>query len=197
MIIDTALAMIRAEGWASLTARNIARRLNSSVGPIYSILNSMGALEEELVRNVVEMLMASMNTPRTDDPILDIGLGYIAFARDEGQLFKCFIEEKYSALRKTYREKLWEESRKKFIDDSRYNDLTHEEIYQHRRKMFVFTYGMAVLLNTGSIPEGLKDEEIVAALRETNGMLLAGLRSMKSGVGNPLEEKEEVKDEER
>ncbi|MCP4690703.1 MAG: TetR/AcrR family transcriptional regulator [Desulfobacterales bacterium] len=188
MILDTALEMVRAEGWPSLTARNIAKRLNSSVGPIYSILNSMGALEEELIRKVVELLIESMTTPRTDDQILNIGLGYIVFARDERQLFKCFIEEKYAARREAHREKLWRRFGAKFIENGRYGDLTHEEIEQHRKKMFVFTYGLAVMINTGSIPERLNDEEIVAILREIRGTLLAGLRAMKSETDNPFEE---------
>ncbi len=192
MILDTAFAIVRAEGWASLSARNIAKRLNSSVGPIYSILNSMGALEEELIRGVVELLIASMKTPRTDDQILNIGLGYIVFARDERQLFKCFIEEKYSALRKPHREKLWRLFSKRFIDDSRYSDLTHEEIEQHRKKMFVFTYGLAVLINTGSMPERMDEKEIVAVLREVRGTLLAGLRASKREAGNLSEEGGEV-----
>ncbi len=192
MVLDTALEIVRDEGWPLLSARNIAKRLNSSVGPIYSILNSMGALEEELIRKVVDLLIESMKTPRTDDQTLNIGLGYIVFARDEKQLFRCFLYEKYATLRRPYRKKLWGLFGKKFIDDNRYSDLTHEEINRHRRKMYVFSHGLAVLINTGSLPDRQNDKDIAAALRETRGMLLAGLRVMKSGTGNRFEEGGEV-----
>ena len=115
IILNTALEIVRSEGWPSLSARNIAKRLDASVGPIYSSLQSMGALEEELIGEVYALLHESMMTPRTDDPVLNLGLGYIVFARDEKRLFKCLIDEKYSVQRKLHSERLWQSLSKKFL----------------------------------------------------------------------------------
>ncbi len=179
MILEAALEIVRSKGWAALSTRNIAKGLNSSIGPIYSFMKSMEAVEVELIRRVYEMLYKSMTTPRTDDRILDMGLGYIVFARDEKKLFRCLIDEKYSTMRRPFGKKLWEWSSKKYIDDNLYNGLTPGEIEQHRKRMVVFSHGLAVMINSDVLPVRLNDQEIEAILRENGDILLAGLRAMK------------------
>lgn len=177
MIIDTALDVVRLHGWSALSARRIAEQLESSVGPIYSFMGSMNDLEAELVGRVYELLHKSMITPRTGDPILDLALGYILFARDEKRLFRCFIEEKYLVQRRSHSKRLWRLFSGKFFDDDRYRGLSQKQIEEHRKKLMVFVYGLAVFINTGFPADVPDDEDIAAILRETGDMLLSGLRS--------------------
>ncbi len=192
MILDTALEMVRSKGWASLSTRNIAKRLNSSIGPIYSFLKSMQTVEVELIRKVYEMLHESLTTPRTGDQILDMGVGYVVFARDEKQLFKCLVDEKYAAMRKPFGEQLWRWSSQKCIDDELYDGLTREEIIEHRKKMVVFSHGLAVMINSDVVSDWLSDQEIETIIQENGEMLLAGPRAMKRGAGNLAKERGEV-----
>ena len=177
MIVDTALDMVRVRGWSALSARNIANHLKASVGPIYSLMESMAAVEAALIARVYELLHASMLTTRTGDPIVNLALGYICFARDERNLFKCFIDEKYASLRRPHSDRLWKQLAAKFTADARYAGLTRAQIEEHRRKMTVFTYGLAVLINSGARGGHLGDAELATILSETGEMLLAGLRA--------------------
>jgi len=177
MILDAALEIVRSEGWSELSARKIAKQLNSSVGPIYSFLKSMGALEEELIQMVYELLYEYMTVLRTEDRILNLGVGYVAFARDEKHLFKCFANEKYSTLRQPYSDRLWQSFLERFSTHQRYEGLAPEQIERHRKKMIVFIYGLAVLINTGALAKDMDDEKIADLLRETGDMLLSGLRT--------------------
>jgi len=47
-VIDTAFNLIRKNGWGSVSARSIAKELGSSTMPIYSNMNSLEELEQEL-----------------------------------------------------------------------------------------------------------------------------------------------------
>lgn len=177
MILDAAFEIVRNDGWSGLSARNIARRLNASVGPIYTLMQSMGNLEKSLVGKAYELLREFMLTPRTEDQILNMGLGYIAFARDESALFRCFLDPKYSALRKPYSEQLWRLLSQDITKDDRYAGLMPKQIEQHRKRMIVFVYGLAVLINTGFAPAEMDNEKVAALLQETSAMLLNGLHN--------------------
>ena len=177
MVIDTAFQIVRSDGWPALSARNIAKKLNSSVGPIYSYLKSMGALEEKLVGRAYQLLFHYMAKPRTGDRTLDQGVGYVLFARDEKNLFKCFIDEKFSTLRRPHSERLWRSLGDEIAANSRYRGLTKRQLEQHHRKMVTYIYGMAVLINTGFLDVDMSEKEITGLLRDTGEMLLAGLRA--------------------
>jgi len=177
MVIDTAFEIVRSDGWQALSARNIANKLNSSVGPIYSYVKSMGALEGKLLGRAYRLLYQYMTEPRTDDRALDRGVGYVLFARDEKNLFECFIDKKFAAQRRPYSEQLWQSLDDEISIHSRYRGLTKEKFEQHRRKMVTFTYGLAVLIHTGFLDVDMGEKQIIELLRETGEMLLAGLRA--------------------
>jgi len=177
MVIDTAFEIVRSYGWPALSARNIANKLNSSVGPIYSYVKSMGVLEEKLVDRAYRLLHQYMTELRTNDRVLDRGVGYVLFARDEKNLFKCFIDEKFATLRRPYSEQLWQPFGEKIAGHPRYTDLTNGQFEKLHRKMVTYTYGLAVLINTGFLDVDMGENQIVELLRETSEMFLAGLRA--------------------
>ena len=88
MIVDAAFTLTRTEGWGTVTARTIARKLGSSTMPIYSSLKSMEEIETK-VRARAEALMSDyQRRPWTNNPLLNSAMGYVAFARDETHLFR-------------------------------------------------------------------------------------------------------------
>ena len=177
MVIDTAFEIVRSDGWPALSARNIANKLNSSVGPIYSYVKSMGALEEKLVGRAYRLLYQYMTEPRTDDRALDRGVGYVLFARDEKNLFKCFIDEKFATLRRPNSEQLWQSLGGEVAGYPRYQHLANGQFEKLHRKMVTYTYGLAVLINTGFLDVNMSEKEIIRLLRETAEMLLAGIQA--------------------
>ncbi|MBA4366888.1 MAG: hypothetical protein C0403_04540 [Desulfobacterium sp.] len=101
-IIEAAFQVVRKEGMAMLSARSIAKELNSSTMPIYSYLKSMKNLEEKIIQKAMALLYSYQTRARTGDSYIDIGLGYILFAKEEKHLFRCINDEKYMGLQMKY-----------------------------------------------------------------------------------------------
>ncbi len=95
-ILETAFTMTRNEGFLSVTARKVASKAGCSTQPIFRIYKNM----EELWQAVYEKAVAFFGDyydlyPRTGNaPFSNLGMAYIAFAREEKHLFQLlFLSE--------------------------------------------------------------------------------------------------------
>lgn len=104
IIVAAAFDLTRREGWAAVSARSLARKLDSSTMPLYSILKSMEEIEKEVRAHAEALLHEFQHRTYTDptllDPVfqgqigqaeltlLDSAVGYVIFARDEPHLFR-------------------------------------------------------------------------------------------------------------
>ena len=93
MILDTAFALAREEGAANITARKLAEKAGCSTQPIFRTYQNM----DELLNEVYEKAAAFFQDyyslyPRLGKtPFSDLGMAYIAFAREEKQLFRMLF----------------------------------------------------------------------------------------------------------
>ena len=90
-IIDAAFLIVRSEGAEKCSARAIAHELNSSTMPIYSCLSSMKELKEAVLKKALDLLISYETKVRTGDVLLDMGIGYIMFAKTEKHLFRMLF----------------------------------------------------------------------------------------------------------
>ena len=88
MIVEAALALTRELGWAGVTARSLAQRLGSSTMPIYSSLKSMDEIEAEVRKKAEALMHEYQRRPFAEDRLVSSAVGYVAFARDEPNLFR-------------------------------------------------------------------------------------------------------------
>lgn len=82
------MAVLRRDGWATVTARSIAQEMGASTMPIYSQVQSMKHLEADLRLRVRTLLVSYQTRMYTDQVLLNAALGYVRFARDEPRLFR-------------------------------------------------------------------------------------------------------------
>ncbi|MBQ1325931.1 MAG: TetR/AcrR family transcriptional regulator [Solobacterium sp.] len=91
-IVQAALSVVRRKGIDAVTARETARELGVSVGPIFTWFDTMEQLKAEVYamakeryREYIERgLMAPV-------PFLGVGQQYIQFAREEPQLYRLLF----------------------------------------------------------------------------------------------------------
>lgn len=94
-IIETAFTLVRKEGFESLNARNLASAANCSTQPIYSQFENMEKLRDLLlVKGYLLMVNDYMTAQPHEDSFLKMGLGYVAFAAKDPQLFRGLFVEK-------------------------------------------------------------------------------------------------------
>jgi AcrR family transcriptional regulator len=143
-LVQAAFNIVREEGLENLSARAIAARLKSSTSPIYSLFGSMEALEKEVVEKIVEMKVKYETTQRTGLPYLDVGLGYILFAREEKQLFRSLFQSNYS---KVLLQSTKSELAKLISKDPLTGDLKEEQLHELIELGWYYIHGIASLSN--------------------------------------------------
>ena len=101
-ILETAFVMTREEGFAEVTARKVAAKAGCSTQPIFRVYQNM----DELWNAVYEKAAAFFQDyyslyPRTGKkPFSNLGMAYIAFAREEKHLFELLFVNTGSGIQR-------------------------------------------------------------------------------------------------
>jgi AcrR family transcriptional regulator len=95
-VLAAAVELVREKGWGGLTARAIADRLKASVAPVYSTFGSMEALEREILEEARRRLHERTTFAYTEGAFLNIGVGMVVFAREEGHLFTALFHTRHN-----------------------------------------------------------------------------------------------------
>jgi AcrR family transcriptional regulator len=152
-IIDAAYELVREHGWAGLSTRTLAKRIGCSTMPIYSQVRSVAELEGELLKRANDALQTYQKKPFTDNPLLNLAIGYVVFARDERQLFRFLFLDKanevasgqFSGLREAF-------ARNTKTAEAQLDALapipidSQESLIQHT---WIYTHGLAMMVNAG------------------------------------------------
>lgn len=93
-ILDAATDLVRTEGHERLTARALAARLGCSTQPVLYCFASMEDLVRTLYQHVDELHTQELVTGLDDsrNPLLQLGLNYVRYARDEPALFRFLFQ---------------------------------------------------------------------------------------------------------
>lgn len=97
MILDVAFEMAREEGLVNITARRVAERTNCSTQPIFRSFASMDELTDDVYNMAIAFFQDYYSLyPRLERmPFCNLGMAYLAFAREEKELFRMlFVPEK-------------------------------------------------------------------------------------------------------
>jgi len=150
-IVQAALEVVRAEGFANLSARKVAEQLGSSTAPVYYVFKSMDALTEAILREIKAMALQYMSVPYTDRHFLNIGMGFAIFAREEPGLFRAFHLENKTHRR--FVDELFTELRESMLHDPRFESMPAADRSALLAKMWTYTLGLSMQICC----EGIKD----------------------------------------
>jgi AcrR family transcriptional regulator len=163
-IIDAAFTLTRGSGWGSVTARNIARKLDSSTMPLYSRLRSMEEIEKEVRARAGLLMQEYQRRGYTEDAMTNAAVGYVAFARHEKNLFRfLYVDRPVTARGRGRRRKRGDAYARKGIVD------LEEQAAVARKdplvlKNWAFIHGLASLISAGVID--LPEKRIIGLIRE-------------------------------
>lgn len=92
-ILDTAFQMTREEGFENVTARKVAARAGCSTQPIFRVYRNMEELWGAVFHKAGEFFQDYYSLyPRTGkSPFSNLGMAYIAFAKEEKHLFRLLF----------------------------------------------------------------------------------------------------------
>ncbi|MBA3028766.1 MAG: TetR/AcrR family transcriptional regulator [Desulfobacteraceae bacterium] len=189
-ILEAAFSVVRQSGWENCTARSIAKELGSSTMPIYSCLKSMEDLKKRILQKAVELMLQYQTRDTTHIDFLDMGLGYVLFAKEEQNLFKLLFhgparEPTGSAPEgsaghsvQVFHHYAFDSLIGRLADSESLEGFTMEEKEKILNKAWIFSHGLAVLLNSGVISD-FGSEEIISLLKENGKCLIEGSKTLK------------------
>lgn len=96
MLLEAAFDMVKEQGFENLTARKLAAKAGCSTQPIFRIYNNMEEVGEEVFAKAMGYYNEYYKNYKKGSsvPFVDLGMAYIAFARNDKNLFKMlFVSE--------------------------------------------------------------------------------------------------------
>ena len=91
-IVNAALSVARRSGMDAVTAREVAKELNVSVGPIFTWFETMEQLKAEVFGRAKEIYRAYIERGLAGSiPFLEVWRQYLRFAREEPQLYRLLF----------------------------------------------------------------------------------------------------------
>lgn len=93
MILNTAFEIVRENGMEKLNNREIAKRLNCSIRPIYYQFKNVEEMQEELYQKIEKFFYQFLLDNMVDDipKYKQVGINYIKFAKKEKTFFKFYL----------------------------------------------------------------------------------------------------------
>ena len=153
MIIQAGLAIVREQGFECLNVRSIAARLNCSTQPVMYHYKTVDALKADIYTAADAIHSEQlMNTDvNADSPMLEIGLNYIRFAKNEQHLFKLLFQSG-QFVNTSFEELMALPELDMMITPlCRETGLTPEQGREAFRSLFLCVHGIASLLANNSI----------------------------------------------
>lgn len=155
-IIETALNIVRKEGFDALTARALGSKLGSSARPIFTIFHSMDEVQQAVRKAARDLYDSYVGDALSKDRpyqerFKSVGAQYIRFAIAEPKLFQLLfmremdnppdfegilplIDDNYEMILASVR------------DDYGLDDASAQRFYQH---LWIYSHGIASLCATG------------------------------------------------
>ncbi len=175
-VLHVTFDLLRSEGMEGITARNIAEKMGSSVGPIYSEFENIEELQLAALQKARVLMEDYSRRKWSDIPFLNMGVGFVCFARDESVLFDicCKSGSVENGVPNDDNETL-----ERMREDDSLKGFSDEELRSIFNKMSIFAYGMAALVSQGNMADD-STENIKKILLEAGGdiIFMTKVRSM-------------------
>ncbi len=152
MILETAFAMTREEGFSNVTARKVAAKAGCSTQPIFRVYKNMDELWNAVYEKAASFFQDYYSLyPRMGKaPFTNLGMAYIAFAREEKHLFELlFVNEGSGIGKKSMYELLNGKEGNVVYEINLAKAAGCEEPQDLFMKMWIFIHGAACMSLTG------------------------------------------------
>ena len=151
-ILNVTIDFIRENGIEALTARELAKRLESSTKVIFSLFSNMKNLEAEAKTVAENIFSEKVNLALKDDsPFKRLGVEYILFSKNEPKLFQWLFMKKGIEVG-SFKDFLpMHDYEYKSVIDSIEEEYkisieNAKKLYEH---LFIYSHGIATLTVTG------------------------------------------------
>lgn len=168
-VLNAAFDIVQHDGIDSLTARAIAKRLGSSVAPIYANYENLEELDFEIQKKIDSIFNSIVDQNETDDPFLNMGIRNIRFAIRYPNLYSYLIknDNKQISLSKQHPQVI-----KLLKQNDEFKGLSDEEIGQIFLQLYVFTQGICYLIIENKFSGNNSETDYIDLLFQTGDAII-------------------------
>ena len=160
MILDTAFEIVRNHGMEKLSNRELAKKLKSSIRPIYYQFENVDEMQQDLYKKIEKYFYKFLLDNMYDSipKYKQVGINYIKFAKKEKKLFQILFMNEVGLAPAAFvaQEKKDYKEIEKLIKIS--TNLEDRDIKDFHTKMWIFAHGIATLVANNTI--SLTDKQI-------------------------------------
>ena len=163
-IIKASFSILLEKGIDKVNARDIAKKLNISVQPIFYRFDNMDDLKQNLLQYSLNYYQEFLLDTKGSVPkYKEIGINYIHFAKQNSNKFKfIFMGDYHIKIEEfAYFDQSYEEVEKILQVQ---NKISSDKVKKMHLKMWMFTHGIACLIATNTCD--FTDDEISMLLTE-------------------------------
>jgi len=187
VVLQAALAVVRQQGWNTLTTRSVSQQLGASVMPVYSAFGSMDGLLRETLKTIRRLLKDFTSRPYSESPFLNIGAGIVAFARDEPLLYQALFQSRHGfqdvveGINASILSWMKSDAQLGLLDDA-----SRRRLYDN---IGFYTMGLAAAVAAGRVADA-SDEAIVRLLKNMGNVVMFAEVSGIADSDSPENERE-------
>jgi len=146
-IIDAAFRLVAEGGMKNLSTTKVAKKLNSSVHPIYSNLNSVRNLKKEVYKQALLLFKEYVLNKYDDKLYISFAIGEALFAWDHRNLHIALSDEN----EEEYLEDFYEfsiERMNMLIENEDFADVPKNKVVSFYMQSGAYTIGLGKLIST-------------------------------------------------
>ena len=151
-VLTVTIDFIRENGIEALTARELAKKLESSTKVIFSLFSNMKNLEDEAKFVAENIFSEKVNLALKDDsPFKRLGVEYILFSKNEPKLFQWLFMRKGIEVESfkdflPMRDYEYKSVIESIDEEYKISIENSKKFYEH---LFIYSHGIATLTVTG------------------------------------------------
>ena len=179
-VLTVTIDFIRENGIEALTARELAKKLESSTKVIFSLFSNMKNLEDEAKFVAENIFSEKVNLALKDDsPFKRLGVEYILFSKNEPKLFQWLFMKKGIEVGSfkdflPMRDYEYRSVIESIDEEYKISIENAKKLYEH---LFIYSHGIATLTVTG-IHNFTATEIIVYMTEVTKSLIIQYLKEI-------------------
>ncbi len=168
-VLRAAIEIVRRDGLEGLSARSVAKHLESSVAPVYYSFRSMGSLRRGVLDSARHLMEEEAEQAFTDIRFLNIGIGVVVFARDEIHLFRALLLSQAGG--RGISSDFYASARTHMKEDTMLRRLPDTSLKRLWDSFWLYTMGLATEVIFGQVLDKT-NENIIRLLKNTANTLI-------------------------
>ena len=158
IVVNTAVKMVKKDGWESLNARSISKEIGVSTKPLYRLYTGMEELKKDTYNEIYKIYDDFINKRvYNKNALVTLCVAYVEFANENNNLFKClFLSNnlKWKSIDDVLNEKWNQSTIINIVNKFGYTFEDAKSLFMH---VWLYSNGLATLVATNKIKIDSKD----------------------------------------